>query len=1094
MKKLPLKKILCSTSLITALTLNTMSSAFAHSINNADTQDFQIPSVRTQGPLARRSYSRQYTMSDLNQYNYTDLVNLLVTLQWNDITDLFKYNSGAQTFYSDVNRVQALIDAIEERGSQYTDKDSKGIPTLVEVLRAGFYLGFYNDSLKTLTYRSTKDKCLPAIIAIEKNPHFKLGTKVQDKIISSLGLLISNTSSNVEVVNRLTPILKQYNDNFDTYIIENSKGTAVYNLFQGVEYDISTYLRQSRKTASSSKWAGKIDGFIDEIGKMAVHGNLNSANAWLINNGIYYTGKLSELHSNPQKGNEVLTKATETYTYLGEQYLKAAEQITNNYKSVDFNGKSLNFDEIKEKAKEHFLPKKYTFDDGKIIVNTGDKVTEEKVKRVYWALKEVKSQFFRSIGSDTPVDPKQTCDDILKIKIYNSPAEYKLNSVLYGLSTDNGGMYIESTGTFFTYERTPQESIYSLEELCRHELTHHLQGRYLVPGLWSRGPLYKNNRLTWLEEGGAEFFAGSTRTGILPRKSIISNLTYTTPGQRYTVEKTVHSGYGSFEFYNYSEVLMDYLYNNYWSMFDSINDAIRKNDVTNFDTYMNSLSNNYSNNDNYQAHMNLLIKKYDKLTTPLVSDDYVKNHPYKKASEVYSTISSVSGISNVKTNVSKSQFFNTFTLKGKYTGNTTGGEQADWKKMNSLANEWLNKLDAQSWSGFKTVTCYFTNHRVNSNNQFEFDVTFTGILNDDNTTVTNVNQNPIANINVGDKLVENQSISFNSNGSNDSDGRIVSYLWNFGDQTTSSQENPKHIYKQSGNYEVNLTVTDDEGATNTVTKTITVKAAPTSTSTTKDKDKNKNKNKNTNTNTNTIKVTKTNNTFENADGPLKRNKVVSNTLTNDDTKDIFYFNVASSGKINIDLTKNSDAKLNWTVYSESNLNQYVAYATRGSNTKLSGSFDAAPGKYYVKVYKYAGDTGSYTLNVDGNIGEAATNNSSSNNTLSVETESNDTFKTANGSLPFNQNISGSMNGNDNKDIYFFDVASPGEIKIDVTEHNKNSINWMLYHESDTRNYVTYAQPRDNKLVNSFNAKAGRYYLKIYKYSRSDASYTINLKK
>ena len=62
--------------------------------------------------------------------------------------------------------------------------------------------------------------------------------------------------------------------------------------------------------------------------------------------------------------------------------------------------------------------------------------------------------------------------------IYNSPAEYQFNRQLYGYETNNGGLYIEGTGTFFTYERTPEESIYSLEELFRHEFTHYLQGRY----------------------------------------------------------------------------------------------------------------------------------------------------------------------------------------------------------------------------------------------------------------------------------------------------------------------------------------------------------------------------------------------------------------------------------------------------------------------------------------------------------------------------------------------------------------------------------------------------------------------------------------
>ncbi|WP_373605297.1 collagenase, partial [Bacillus cereus] len=42
-------------------------------------------------------------------------------------------------------------------------------------------------------------------------------------------------------------------------------------------------------------------------------------------------------------------------------------------------------------GKKHYLPKTYTFDDGAIVFKAGDKVSEEKIKRLYWAAKEVRS-------------------------------------------------------------------------------------------------------------------------------------------------------------------------------------------------------------------------------------------------------------------------------------------------------------------------------------------------------------------------------------------------------------------------------------------------------------------------------------------------------------------------------------------------------------------------------------------------------------------------------------------------------------------------------------------------------------------------------
>jgi len=66
------------------------------------------------------------------------------------------------------------------------------------------------------------------------------------------------------------------------------------------------------------------------------------------------------------------------------------------------------------------------------------------------------------------------------------------------------------------------------------------------------------------------------------------------------------------------------------------------------------------------------------------------------------------------------------------------------------------------------------------------------------------------------------AVSFNASSSSDPDGSITSYAWDFKDGATGSGQTINHTFSSTGSYSVKLTVTDNEGATDSTTKTITV--------------------------------------------------------------------------------------------------------------------------------------------------------------------------------------------------------------------------------------------------------------------------------
>ena len=75
-----------------------------------------------------------------------------------------------------------------------------------------------------------------------------------------------------------------------------------------------------------------------------------------------------------------------------------------------------------------------------------------------------------------------------------------------------------------------------------------------------------------------------------------------------------------------------------------------------------------------------------------------------------------------------------------------------------------------------------------------------------------------------DQAVVGETITFNATASVDPDGKIVTYVWDFGDENTIKEEVPTitHSYTVAGEYTVELKVVDDHGIGSSNTTPLTV--------------------------------------------------------------------------------------------------------------------------------------------------------------------------------------------------------------------------------------------------------------------------------
>lgn len=78
-------------------------------------------------------------------------------------------------------------------------------------------------------------------------------------------------------------------------------------------------------------------------------------------------------------------------------------------------------------------------------------------------------------------------------------------------------------------------------------------------------------------------------------------------------------------------------------------------------------------------------------------------------------------------------------------------------------------------------------------------------------------------------VTTNEAVASFVSTSTDTDGNVTSFEWDFGDGSSSNLENVEHSYTTSGSYSVSMTVSDNDGFTDTVSRVVSVNVPPAAT-------------------------------------------------------------------------------------------------------------------------------------------------------------------------------------------------------------------------------------------------------------------------
>ena len=754
------------------------------------------PAQKNKGDLNLRFKSAEVmSFSDWGFYNGSALVQKLKqsTDYQNQLRSLFDFNANyGQSIFSNSN-VEAVAREMYNISISYDGTFKSGMYGLVCYLHTAVYHDFFQESISL--NENTLYWYRLACESFSQNSHlFEISTEA----ISILDeYLIMVDQPDVRHRQKIIGLLKNVmqnlviNKNWEEITdarLMRSYATMVnriyFLMYRGVQPADDKYV-QALKNDSD---------FFNLIYKIATDDEIKSNEelSFLQDNSVGELARAASVKEFVPMVDNFLSELTKVYPRLHVNWLKVVEAINKYCDCSKFN-LCVDLDALRDEINQKLFPYTWEFDNGKMLIKTS--LSFEHIEPLYYAAKQVEAQMYRILQTDQPVvnDPNET----LNIVVYGTLEEYKsYQTFLNNLSTDNGGIYIESDATFYTYERTPAQSTYSLEELFRHEYTHYLQGRYIENGFWGSTDFFKNDRLTWFEEGMAEFMAGSTSSdGIKFRRSMMKNIE-SDGDDRLPVNKTIGASYSSgFKFYRYSYIIWLYLYHNDMATIRELMNYIKDDNITAFDAKVNSLK----NSSDFQQKINLFtdeslakVNEWWIPTTPYLSDE---NLTIGKIEDIENEFKQISGIDNIEVILDAENSIGRFGIKGKIEGGDFN------RKVDNL----IKTLNADKYiNNFDYLVGYYKN--VTSSNA---DFYITGSLKDKNVsdtpTCSFVAESCTAFVGQGIKLRSTST------------GYIKGFKWestngDFTDLTTSETEVK---FLVPGKYNISLTITGNDGETYT---------------------------------------------------------------------------------------------------------------------------------------------------------------------------------------------------------------------------------------------------------------------------------------
>ena len=601
--------------------------------------------------------------------------------------------------------VTTVLDEVTAQVPAYTGDDGQQLRELMHFVHAAYFLRANNPNNTALfTPDDVRPAAERAFDAFAANPHFLDFATTPAAILYDWATAVDGANLGERYDARFVAILGAFNNDsarWDVYWHQ----LAQYGAMRAIA-------RQSEINAAFR--AGVSQALVTGLATSAGNVNLPASGVYLASNAVWALGAIcGQVPARKVQAVQAITNARALWPRFSGPWLWTVETLDRCNDCLDAAGQRLCRDDVVADLMTRDFPNTFVFDDGALIVRTP--LAEDRVQVLYHAVKTVEGQFNRLTQTIAPLADDPT--DRLTVFIFGSRDEYRRDATfLFGISVDNGGIYVEPGKALYTFDRTAQQSIFPLEELVRHEFAHYLVGRFLIAGMWGEAPIYRRGRLVWFDEGLAEFLTWSTTgAGIRPRRLLVQ-LIQADGTDRMSVADVLNVvAYGGHKFYNYAGMLFSCLYERSLATLLKVIDLVRAGNVEGYDLQISAMKADTNLQTVYGQYLDACIANINGLDDPSTTVPPLQALDLATAADVQARFRRTRLGYGADCAVSAIESNTRFSARGVLTGPLVAVPDTveAWQLFNDNLDELIGDLSAQGVNNFSALNGRFGKIRWN---------------------------------------------------------------------------------------------------------------------------------------------------------------------------------------------------------------------------------------------------------------------------------------------------------------------------------------------------------------------------------------------